>query len=35
MNLSKVTMILRGDSYEQVRCVAQVLEQANYVKIWR
>lgn len=32
MELSKVTMILRGYSYEQVRCVAEVLTNSRYVK---
>lgn len=30
--LSNVTMILRGYTYEEVRCVAQVLTKAKYVK---
>lgn len=30
--LSKVTMILRGYSYEEVRCVAQVLTSSTYVR---
>ena len=32
MELSKVTMILRGYTYEQVRCVAEVLINSSYVK---
>lgn len=32
MNLSKVTMILRGYTYEQVRCVAQVLKTSTFVR---
>lgn len=30
--LSKITMILRGYTYEEVRCVAKVLTRATYVK---
>ena len=30
MELSKVTMILRGYTYEQVRCVAEVLINSSY-----
>ena len=32
MELSKVTMIIRGYTYEQVRCVAEVLINSSYVK---
>ena len=32
MELSKVTMILRGYTYEQVRCVAEVLINSSYVR---
>lgn len=32
MVLSRVTMILRGYTYEQVRCVAKVLEKSTHVR---
>lgn len=32
MQISKVTMILRGYNYEQVKCVAEVLQHSTYVK---
>lgn len=32
MELSKVTMILRGYTYEQVKCVAEVLTVSKYVR---
>ena len=32
MNLSEVTMILRGYSYEEVRCVANVLVESKYIR---
>lgn len=32
MHLSKVTMILRGYKYEQVKCVAEVLMESKYVR---
>lgn len=32
MNLSKVTMILRGYTYEQVKCVAEVLLDSKHIK---
>ena len=31
MRLSPVTMILRGYTYEQVRCVAEVLLDSKYI----